>query len=265
MSAAHRPAPRLASCAMVTRTRSRPRPVAGRYVLLEELGRGATGVVHRARDLRERRDVAAKVLRGGGAEAVAGLVRESAHRIRHPHVVAPLGWVAEDDTVLLLMALARGGSLRDLLAAHGPLPPATVAVVLAQLLDALVAVHARGLVHGDVKPANLLLERAPPATPRLLLADFGVATSSHHPTVAGGTPAFLPPERLAGAPPHPSQDVYAAGLVARRALAGTAPLLTLCDSMTRADPQLRPTAEAALRRLHDLAGPQMGVCPAKGG
>ena len=51
-----------------------------------------------------------------------------------------------------------------------------------------------------------------------------------------GTPAFLPPERLAGAPPHPSQDVYAAGLVARRALAGPAPLLTLCDSMTRPDP-----------------------------
>jgi eukaryotic-like serine/threonine-protein kinase len=241
---------------VLLRSRSRPRPVAGRYLLLEELGRGATGVVHRARDLHEGRYVAAKVLRGGDVDAVAGFVRESAHRIAHPHVLAPLGWVAEDDTVLIIMELARGGSLRDLLSARGPLPPATTTALLAQLLDALVAVHARGLVHGDVKPANLLLERAPPSPPRLLLADFGVATSSHRPAASvGGTPAFLPPERLAGAPAHPSQDVYAAGLVARRTLAGPSPLLTLCDSMTRVEPDRRPTAEAALRRLRELSGP----------
>jgi serine/threonine-protein kinase len=231
--------------------------VAGRYVLLEELGRGATGVVHRARDLREERYVAAKVLRGGDVESVVRLVQEAAHRISHPHVASPLGWAAEDDTVLLVMPLAHGGSLRDLLAARGALPPATVAPLLAQLLDALVAVHAHDLVHGDVKPANLLLERAPPAPLRLLLADFGVATSSHHPCAGvSGTPAFLPPERLAGAPAHPSQDVYAAGLVARRALAGhRSPLLTLCDSMTRPEPERRPTAATALRRLRELTSP----------
>ena len=241
--------------AVLLRARARPRPVAGRYVLLEELGRGASGVVHRARDLREGRYVAAKVLRGGDADAVARFVREASHRVRHPHVAAPLGWAAEDDTVLIVTQLARGGSLRDLLARHGPLPPATVSLLLGQLLDALVAVHAAGLVHGDVKPANLLLEEAPPAHPHLLLADFGVATSSHRAAPLCGTPAFLPPERLAGAPPHPSQDVYAAGLVARRALAGSAPLLTLCDSMTRVEPELRPTAAAALGRLRDLGGP----------
>ena len=244
---------------MVLRSRSRRRPVAGRYVLLEELGRGATGVVYRARDLREGRYVAAKVLRGGDVEAVLGLVRESAHRVRHPHVATPLGWVAEDDTVLIALPLARGGTVRDLLARNGPLPPSTVARLLDQLLDALVAVHAHGLVHGDVKPANLLLERPPPAPLRLLLADFGVATSSHAPVShLSGTPAFLPPERLAGAPAQPSQDVYAAGLVARRALAGASPLLTLCDSMTRAEPERRPTAAAALRRLRELTGPVTG-------
>jgi len=241
---------------MVLRARSRPRPVAGRYVLLEELGRGATGVVHRARDLRQRRYVAAKVLRGGDVDAVLRFVQESAHRIVHPHVASPLGWAAEDDTVLLVLPLALGGSVRDLLATRGPLPPATVARLLGQLLDALVAVHAHDLVHGDVKPANLLLERAPPAPARLLLADFGVATSSHHPHRGiSGTPAFLAPERLAGAPAHPSQDVYAAGLVARRSLAGPAPLLTLCDSMTRVQPELRPTAAEALGRLRELTGP----------
>jgi len=238
---------------MVLRSRSRPRPVAGRYLLLEELGRGSSGVVHRARDLREGRDVAAKVLCGGDPEAVVRFVHEATRRVQHPHVAAPLGWAAEDDTVLIVMELARGGSLRDLLASQGPLPPSTVGLLLGQLLDALVAVHAHDLVHGDVKPANLLLERAPPARPRLLLADFGVATSPHRPASGiAGTPAFLPPERLAGAPPHPSQDVYAAGLVARRSLAGASPLLTLCDSMTRQEPQLRPTAEQARRRLREL-------------
>src|SRR3954471_10883166 len=110
MTRANCPSPRLASSPMQLRSRSARRLVAGRYLLLEELGRGATGVVHRARDLHERRYVAAKVLRGGGAEAVAALVRESGHRIAHPHVLAPFGWVAEDDTVLVLMELARGGS-----------------------------------------------------------------------------------------------------------------------------------------------------------
>jgi serine/threonine-protein kinase len=230
--------------------------VAGRYLLLEELGRGATGVVHRARDLRDGQYVAAKVLRGGDVESVVRFVHESAHRVAHPHVATPLGWAAEDDVVLIVMPLARGGSVRDLLAARGPLPPATVARLLGQLLDALVAVHAHDLVHGDVKPANLLLERAPPAPIRLLLGDFGVATSSHHPDQGvSGTPAFLPPERLAGAPAHPSQDVYAAGLVARRAIAGPSSLLTLCDSMTRSEPERRPTAAAALRRLRELSGP----------
>jgi eukaryotic-like serine/threonine-protein kinase len=228
----------------------RPRPVAGRYVLLEEIGRGATGTVHRARDLRTRQYVAAKVLRGGEAAALLGLVREQAHRIEHPHVLAPLSWAAEDDIALIAMELVRGGSVRDLLARRGPLPEGLVALLLGQLLDALTAVHARGVVHGDVKPANLLVRDG--ARPHLLLADFGVAAQTGRPVPVAGTPSFLAPERLAGAPPDPSQDVYAAGLVARRALAGPSPLVTLCDSMTRDDPKRRPSTDAALRRLREL-------------
>lgn len=238
----------------------RPPPVAGRYVLLEEIGRGASGTVHRARDLRTRRYVAAKVLRHGehrDAGSLLRFVREQAHRIEHPHVLAPLGWAAEDDVVLITMELVRGGSVRDLLARQGHLPEQLVARLLAQLLDALAAVHALDVVHGDVKPANLLLRDGP--HPHLLLADFGVATSRRdEPLLVGhgpaGTPAFLPPERLAGAGPHPGQDVYAAGVLARRALAGPSPLLTLCDSMTRTEPHLRPSAAAALRRLRELTG-----------
>ena len=222
-------------------------------MLLEEIGRGATSVVHRARDLRSRRYVAAKVVRGADAEAVAALVREQAIRVDHPHVLLPCGWAAEDDVALIAMELVPG-SLRDLLSRQGLLPEGLVALLLDQLLDALAAVHAQGVVHGDVKPANLLLRHG--TRPHLLLADFGVATRG--PLVApgpvAGTPAFLPPERLAGAPPHPTQDVYAAGLVARRTLAGPSPLLTLSDSMTRAEPGRRPSAEAARRRLRELVG-----------
>jgi eukaryotic-like serine/threonine-protein kinase len=233
-------------------------PVAGRYVLLEEIGRGASGTVHRARDLRTRTYVAAKVLRGGDADALLRFVREQAHRIEHPHVLSPLGWAAEDDVALIAMELVRGGSLRDLMARQGHLSQPAVALLLAQLLDALATVHECGVVHGDVKPANLLVRGG--VRPHLLLADFGVATCpddavrpvSHGPV---GTPAYLPPERLAGADPHPSQDVYAAGLVARRLLAGPSPLLTLCDSMTRTDPGLRPNAAQALRRLRELPSP----------
>ncbi len=224
--------------------------MAGRYVLLEQIGAGGAGTVHRARDLRTRRDVAAKVVRGADPDRLLDLVREQAHRIEHPHVLSPLGWAAEDDIALIAMELVPGGSVRDLLARRGPLPEPLVAHLLAQLLDALAAVHARGIVHGDVKPANLLVRDGP--RPHLLLADFGVARHAGRPAPVVGTPSFLAPERLAGAPPDPSQDVYAAGLVARRALAGHAALLTLCDSMTRTEAARRPTAAAALRRLGEL-------------
>jgi serine/threonine-protein kinase len=219
-------------------------------VLLEPLGRGGQAVVHRALDLRTRQQVAAKVVRGRDHEALQRIVAEQALRIEHPHVLAPLGWAAEDDVALIALELVLGGSVRDLLAADGPQPAAVVARLLGQLLDALGAVHAQGVVHGDVKPSNLLLRAG--SAPHLLLADFGVAAPTGRPAPPSGTPSFLPPERLAGAAPHPSQDVYAAGLVARRVLAGPSPLLTLVDSMTRSEPERRPTAPAALRRLREL-------------
>jgi serine/threonine-protein kinase len=228
-------------------------------VLLEEIGRGGHGVVHRAIDLRTRRHVAAKVLRDADPDALVRLVREQSHRVDHPHVLTVHGWAAEGGVALIAMELVLGGSVRDLLRRTGPLPPADVACLLGQLLDALAGVHAAGLVHGDVKPSNLLLRAG--VRRHLLLADFGVSARSGD-LLSGpaGTPTYLPPERLAGAPPHPSQDVYAAGLLARRVLAGGSPLLTLCDSMTQADPGRRPTADQALLRLRELV---REACPGR--
>lgn len=250
--------------------RSRAPVVVGRYALLDQIGEGATGSVWAAWDRRHRRLVAAKVLHpapGAGDPALLmRFVHEQALRIQHPHVLTPLGWAAEDELVLLVTELVRGGSVRDLRARHGPLPEGCVALLLGQLLEALTAVHAHGVVHGDVKPANLLLHATGLARPHLLLADFGVATrpgDSVRLVATGpvGTPAYLPPEQVAGAAPHPSQDLYAAGVVARRLLAAPGPILTLVDSMTRTDPGLRPTAAQALSRLRELPVGRAGPWP----
>ena len=156
-------------------TRRRRPAVAGRYALLDQVGAGGMGSVWRARDTRTGELVAVKVLGQHSASLLARFVREQAVRVRHPHVVAPTGWAAEDDLVLLAMDLVPGGSVQQLLDEHGPLPVGYAARLVEQLLMALAAVHAAGLVHRDVKPANLLLDATGTGDPHLRLGDFGVA------------------------------------------------------------------------------------------
>ena len=242
--------------------------VAGRYALVDEIGRGATGVVWRAWDRRHRIAVAAKVLSGDAdVTRLHRFVREQRLRVHHPHVLAPTGWAADDDCVLLVTDLVRGGSLLDLVRDVGRLPESYVGVLVDQLLQGLAAVHARGVVHGDVKPANLLLDPSRGGRPRLRLADFGVATVVGDPVLfvaAGpvGTPGYLSPEQADGAwPAHPSQDIFAAGVLARRLLDRPGPLVTLADSMSRPDPASRPSAAQALVRLRSLPVPRGGPWP----
>src|SRR3954469_10497682 len=94
-------------------------PLAGRYDLLDQVGAGAMGSVWRARDLRTGELVAAKVLGAHDSAMLLRFVREQSLRIRHPHVLAPTGWAADDHRVVLGMDLVRGGSLDDLLAETG--------------------------------------------------------------------------------------------------------------------------------------------------
>lgn len=250
---------------------ARTAPVAGRYALLDQIGAGGMGSVWRAHDTRTGEVVAVKVLGQHSASLLARFVREQAVRVRHPHVVAPTGWAAEDDLVLLAMDLVAGGSVQQQLDEHGPLPVGYAAQLLDQLLMGLAAVHAAGLVHRDVKPANLLLDATGAGSPHLRLGDFGVAApiaDRRFTTVPGaiGTDGYMAPEQARGAPPDPSQDLYAVGRVglqlltglppSRQGAAGSSRLRPLLERLLVVDPAQRlASAEAALRLLRRLDVP----------
>ncbi|MEU6918936.1 protein kinase domain-containing protein [Streptomyces olindensis] len=201
---------------------------AGRYELVDPIGRGGVGAVWRAWDHRRRRYVAAKVLLQSDAHSLLRFVREQALRIDHPHVLAPTSWAADDDKVLFTMDLVAGGSLVHLVGDYGPLPPAFVCTLLDQLLSGLAAVHAEGVVHRDVKPANVLLEATGTGRPRLRLSDFGIAMRLGEPRLTEtnlvvGTPGYLAPEQMMGAEPDFPADLFAVGLVALYLLEGAKP------------------------------------------
>ncbi|MFI1419841.1 protein kinase [Streptomyces sp. NPDC020731] len=201
---------------------------AGRYELVDPIGRGGVGAVWRAWDHRRRRYVAAKVLLQSDAHSLLRFVREQALRIDHPHVLAPTSWAADDDKVLFTMDLVPGGSLVHLVGDYGPLPPAFVCTLLDQLLAGLAAVHAEDVVHRDIKPANVLLEATGTGRPRLRLSDFGIAMRLGEPRLTEtnlvvGTPGYLAPEQLMGSEPDFPADLFAVGLVALYLLEGAKP------------------------------------------
>lgn len=238
---------------------------AGRYELVDPLGEGGTGSVWRAWDHRAGCFIAAKVLRQSDAVSLLRFVREQSLRIDHPHVVKPIGWAGEDDRVLFTMPLIRGGSVATLLGDFHTLPVPWVALLLDQLLDALRAVHAAGVVHRDVKPANLLLEPTGPGRPKLLLSDFGSAVPLTEPRLTRlhtvhGTPGYLSPERLAGADPDPRADLYAAGVVGAEMLTGVRPAADGWIGLADRRPAGQPDPLWAL--LERLAAPDPADRPA---
>jgi eukaryotic-like serine/threonine-protein kinase len=204
---------------------------AGRYRLLRELGRGASGAVYVAHDEELARDLALKILHPHAraqaraeARARAWVEARVAAGIRHPGVVAI--YDLDEERQLLAMELCTGGALKDVVA-RGPLEPERALRRAAELLSTLHAVHQRGVVHGDVKPANLLY-RGTPAEGDLVLGDFGVARLTADGALvddrcARGTLAYMSPEQRRGEMLGAS-DVYAAGVILIELLSGTAAL-----------------------------------------
>ncbi|MFI8927186.1 protein kinase [Streptomyces sp. NPDC053474] len=201
---------------------------AGRYELVDPIGRGGVGAVWRAWDQRRRRYVAAKVLQQRNAHTLLRFVREQALRIDHPHVLAPASWAADDDQVLFTMDLVTGGSLAHVIGDYGALPPRFCCTLLDQLLAGLAAVHAEGVVHRDIKPANILLEATGTGRPHLRLSDFGISMRKGEPRLTEtdyvvGTPGYVAPEQILGAEPDFTADLFAVGLVALYLLQGAKP------------------------------------------
>ncbi|MFB9675446.1 serine/threonine-protein kinase [Streptosporangium vulgare] len=211
-----------------------PLPVlAGRYRALAKLGAGGMGVVWRARDELLHREVAIKEVRldpnlpeAQRAEARERTMREAraAARLGHPSIVAVHDVVAQDGRPWIVMDLVDGRSLEQAVQAEGPLPPRRVAMIGLAVLDALALAHSRGIVHRDVKPANIMLAR----NGGVLLTDFGIATLEGDvqltsPDALVGSPAYMAPERLRGTDDGPATDLWSLGATLYTAVEGHSP------------------------------------------
>ncbi|MGN6793397.1 MAG: serine/threonine-protein kinase [Streptosporangiaceae bacterium] len=204
--------------------------LASRYRLERLIASGGMGAVWRAVDLVLDRPVAVKLLRAELAQhpdTVARFRAEARHAagLSHPAIaqVYDFGEASGDKPAFLVMELIDGPPLTDRIA-RGPLPPDEVLDIIAQVAGGLAVAHAAGVVHRDIKPGNLLIDRAD----MVKITDFGVAyaAGSAPLTRTGtliGTPAYLAPERVSGLPAGPASDLYSLGMVAYECLAGQLP------------------------------------------
>ncbi|MET7691240.1 serine/threonine-protein kinase [Streptomyces sp. NPDC005483] len=209
------------------------RVIAGRYRLLSPLGEGGMGTVWRARDEVLHREVAVKEVRAPHGLATheverlyARLEREAwaAARVANRNVVTVYDVATEDGRPWIVMELVRGISLAELLDAEGPLSPQRAAHIGAEVLSALRAAHEAGVLHRDVKPANVLLSN----DGRVVLTDFGIAQveGSSALTMTGeviGSPEFLAPERALGRTPGPESDLWSLGVLLYASVEGNSP------------------------------------------
>jgi eukaryotic-like serine/threonine-protein kinase len=267
------------------------RIIAGRYRLGGVIGTGGMATVHRAWDLHLDRAVAVKLYLPSADPVAHRRFRDESRTLAslsHPALVAVYDAGTDLDQRYLALQLVAGPNLRERLG-DGPLAPDEVRALGARLADALAHVHAAGVIHRDVKPANVLLDE----WSRPYLADFGISrlidstrlTSADH---FMGTPAYLAPEQVLGAEVGAPADVYALGLVLLECLTGRleypgtdieaavarlhrAPVLpddlpddlaAVIKAMTRRDPEQRPTAARCAELLaQGAAVPQVDTAP----
>ncbi|MEU8155799.1 protein kinase [Micromonospora sp. NPDC048986] len=243
------------------------RLLARRYRLLDQIGAGGMSVIWRARDEVLDRVVALKVLAPSlAADArFRGMVREEARaaaQLVHPHLtsVHDYGETVDPDgsiTSFVVMELLSGEELK-LRLTEGPLPWTEAVQVGAQVADALAAAHRLGIVHRDITPANVMMTGT-----GVKVLDFGIATRIGAPDEdedgeTFGTPAYVAPERLDGAPAQPSTDVYSLGVLLHEALTGRVPYPA--DTWEQLSAALASGPPPTLADLPDLPAPVAQIC-----
>ncbi|MGV9852302.1 serine/threonine-protein kinase [Streptomyces sp. NPDC003442] len=265
-----------------------------RYRLIRRLGEGGFGQVWKAHDSALGVNVAIKQVRLDDSlpdetrvELLtrAGREARNAARLRdHPHIVTVYDVVEVDDTPWIVMQLVDGHSLAEELEEHGPLTVDRAADVAGGVLRALEAAHRAGVVHRDVKPANVMLAKSG----EVLLADFGIAVGHTDPRLTAtalviGSPGYIAPERLQGAQNDGRADLFSLGATLYKAVEGVLPfptdnpiaalteplptpanadrLTTLITGLLEKDPTRRPTVAEALAMLD--AAPDLPEPPSK--
>jgi serine/threonine protein kinase len=261
--------------------------VADRYALDERLGQGGAGVVWKATDTLLKRSVAVKevevpaAISSDEASAIkARVLREAraAAALNHPNVVTVYDVIEQDGHTYIVMELVESPTLADKVELEGPMPAAEAAALGLEVLQALELAHNAGIVHRDVKPANVMVGDG------VKLADFGIASIKDDPKITAsgliiGSPAFMAPEQALGRTASPSTDLWALGATLYFAVEGRSPFdrgapiptLTavvhetphpakapgplggLIGDLLEKDPSLRPPPAEVRRRLEEVA------------
>ncbi|MEV5796999.1 protein kinase [Streptomyces collinus] len=268
--------------------------VNARYRLVESIGQGGMGRVWRAVDEILDRLVAVKEIRIDGSDAEDIRTRRertlregrATARIDHPNVVRVYDVVDEGERLWIVMELVPGRSLERIMAEEGPLGPRETARIGLGLVAALRQVHARGVLHRDIKPGNVLVEAGTAGAGRVVLTDFGIAAIQDATalTMVGmlvGSPDYMAPERISGRRQGPPSDLWSLGATLCAALAGHSPfsrdttlatlhavlyeepelptfpgpLRALLAALLSKDPATRPTLTALETTLHLIANP----------
>lgn len=232
--------------------------IGGRFVLLDQIGEGATSTVYKVRDNANQQILALKVLKESAARHPR--FAECFHRelnigrqLDHPNVVRIYEAGQHENWLYLVMEYINGRTLADLLHMTARFRLEEFEPLYRQLLDALQCMHSLGLVHRDIKPGNLMFS----ASGVWKLMDFGIAREMGATATTGstmGTPDYMSPERLLGKPATPTSDIYAAGIVFFEALAGTVPFQSMqpLERCTTQPPSLRDSRPDAPEWLHRL-------------